>query len=67
MEQSWLDLYPDGVVSYEGVIKGLSKDRNLPNTASYQYTTQGGGNTGTKTSQFQDGMYFHAQELDDHH
>lgn len=48
--QSNLDLTSTGAVTYSGVIGTYSKTAS-PSIASYVYGTEGGGNTGPKTSQ----------------
>lgn len=46
---TFLDLTSTGAVSYSGAIGTYSKTP-VPAVASYQYNTEGGGNTGPKTS-----------------
>jgi hypothetical protein len=56
MKESHLELSSTGVVSFLGEITSNFKSDTPPATASFQYTTVGGGNTGPQTSQA-GGMY----------
>ncbi|KAG9227959.1 heme peroxidase [Amylocarpus encephaloides] len=50
MRESHLDLTPLGIVTFQGTISAHGATEP-PATASYFYGTEGGGNTGPKTSQ----------------
>jgi hypothetical protein len=50
MVKTEIDLTPTGAVNFSGII-GAHSTPAPPNTATYQYITTGGGNTGTRTSQ----------------
>ena len=50
MLESSLDLSPTGAVSFAGKFTSWSKTSAPPATASYSYSTVGGGNTGPQTS-----------------
>jgi hypothetical protein len=56
MVKTELDLTSTGAVSFSGII-GAHGTPAPPSTATYQYGTVGGGNTGTRTSQA-GGMFF---------